>query len=83
MTIPLVLHTDSRSLFDCIVGLNPTTKKRLLIYLYVHRRSFELCEQMKVVWIPGNQNPADAMTKSSSTNALASLIETNMLTVDA
>jgi len=37
---------------------------------------------MEVKWIKGDSNPADAMTKSNSTNALKRLIDTNTLQLE-
>lgn len=33
--IPLKFYTDSKSMFDSIIGINPATGKRLLIDLFV------------------------------------------------
>lgn len=66
-----VLHnvfTDLKSVFDGIIGINPPTKKRMLIDLSVLRQSYDRREIAEVVWIPTNQNPADALTKIDSKN---------------
>lgn len=77
--IPLVLFTDSKSLYDCLVGINSTTEKRLLIDLCMLRQSYELREITEVVWIPSHQNPADGMTKDNACCALEKLICSNEL----
>jgi hypothetical protein len=81
--IPLVLCTDSRSLYDCLVKLGTTHEKRLMIDLMHLRQSYERREIAEVKWIDGNSNPADAMTKQKPCNALKKLIDTNEINIDA
>lgn len=81
--IPHILYTDSKSLYDSLVGINSTTEKRLLIDLCMLRQAYELRELTEVIWIPSSQNPSDAMTKSNASGALERLIRTNRLEVDA
>ena len=47
------------------------------------RQSYERREISKIVWIPGDKNPADAMTKDGPYKALQRLIDTNELDLDA
>jgi len=79
--IPLVIYTDSKSLYDSLVSLNTVTEKRLLIDLRVLRKSYERRELADVFWIPVRQNPADGLTKppSKANGALNRLIATNKL----
>lgn len=78
--LPLILCTDSKSLFDCLVKLGTTQEKRLMVDLMCLRQSYERREIAEIKWIDGNSNPADAMTKSKPCQALRELIDTN--TVD-
>ena len=39
--VPMVIYTDSRSLYDSLVSLNTTTEKRLLIDLHLLRQAYE------------------------------------------
>lgn len=79
--IPLVIYTDSKSLYDGIVGAKATAEKRLLIDFTLLRQSYELREIAEVVWVPSSDNPADALTKASPSTALATLMRSNNLTV--
>jgi len=79
--IPLVICTDSYSLYDCLVKLGTTTEKRLMIDLMALRQSYERREISEIRWINGEDNPADAMTKSSANRALEGLVSSNSLTV--
>eukprot|EP00171_Calliarthron_tuberculosum_P022597 IDg22597t1 len=75
--VPLRMYTDSLSLFDSLTTLNTTSEKRLLIDLSMLRESYEKREIADVYWIPGDQNPADGLTKKSPCAALSKLIATN------
>jgi hypothetical protein len=75
--LPLVLCTDSRSLYHCLVKLGTTQEKRLMIDVMCLRQAYERREIAEVKWIAGNTNPADSMTKAKASNALKQLIDTN------
>ena len=83
--IPLVLCTDSKSLYDCIVRLGTTQEKRLMIDVMGLRQAYERKQISEVKWIAGGSNPADAMTKTSSKacDALEKLISTNSIDLQA
>jgi hypothetical protein len=81
--LPLILCTDSKSLYDCLVKLGTTQEKRLMVYLMSLRQSYERREIAEVRWIDGNNNPADAMTKSKPCSALKDLIDTNTINIQA
>lgn len=79
--IPLIICTDSQSLYDCITRLGTTAEKRLMIDIMALRQSYERREITEVRWIDGQSNPADAMTKEQSCAALKTLVDTNHLTM--
>ena len=81
--LPLIICTDSKSLYDCLVKLGTTREKRLMIDIMSLRQSYERREIAEVKWIDGNTNPADAMTKSRPCQALKNLIETNKIELKA
>jgi hypothetical protein len=82
--LPLVLCTNSKSLYKCLVKLGTTQEKRLIIDIMCLRQAYKRKEIAKVKWIKGNSNPANAMTKSNtkSSNALKRLIDTNTLQLE-
>lgn len=84
INLPLVLCTDSKSLYDCLVKLGTTQEKRLMIDVLCLRQSYERREITEVKWIKGNTNPADAFTKSKGVStALRQLIDTNTVQLEA
>lgn len=77
----MILCTDSCSLYECLVKLGTTKEKRLMIDIMALRQSYEKREIAEIRWINGEDNPADAMTKSSPNRALENLVFGNELTV--
>lgn len=75
--VSLVLYTISKSLFDCIIGLNSTAEKRFLINLVRLRQIYEHRELNEVVCLPSIQSAADAMTKQNRSGALHTLFIDN------
>jgi len=79
--ISTIVCTDSYSLYECLVKLGTTKEKRLMIDIMALRQSYERREIMEIRWINGQDNPADAMTKSNPNKALEKFITTNRLQV--
>lgn len=79
--IPIVVCTDSYSLYECMVKLGTTKEKRLMIDIMSVRQSYERRELSEIRWINGNDNPADALTKANPTKSLQQLVETNKIRV--
>jgi hypothetical protein len=77
----LVLCTNSKLLYKCLVKLGITQEKRLIIDIMCLRQAYKRKEIAEVKWIKGKSNPANAITKSNSksSNALKRLIDTNIL----
>jgi hypothetical protein len=79
ISLSLILLTDSKSLYDCLVKLDTTAEKRLMIDLMCLKQSYERREIAEIRWIDENINFADAMTKSKSCNVLIKLIDINII----
>lgn len=77
--IPVVLATDSRLLFELIIGLASTTEKRLLIDLTGLRDAYELRELGEIYWVKSQDNPSDGLTKLGPCEALQMLIKENKI----
>jgi hypothetical protein len=75
--LPLVLCTNSKLLYECLIKLGTTQEKRLMIDVICLRQAYKRREITQVKWIEGTTNPADSMTKSKPSNALKLLLDTN------
>ncbi|RFU24242.1 hypothetical protein B7463_g12093, partial [Scytalidium lignicola] len=80
--LPLVICTDSRSLYDCLVKLGTTQEKRLMIDVMYLRQAYERRQIAEVRWIEGITNPADSMTKGKPSSALKRLLDTNKVQLE-
>ncbi len=80
-TAPIVVCTDSFSLYECLVKLGTTKEKRLMIDIMALRQSYERRELYEIRWINGLDNPADAMTKAILNKALETFVSTNQMRV--
>lgn len=63
--VPIIVCTDSFSLYNCLVKLGTTKEKHLMIDIMALRQSYERRELHEIRWINNNDNSADAMTKAS------------------
>ena len=79
--IPVILCTDSYSLYECLVKLGSTLEKRLMIDIMALRQSYERREVAEIRWINGEDNPADAFTKGAPNHALEQWVNNNKITV--
>lgn len=65
---------DSQSYFDSLTTQNTTTEKRFLIDLRVLREPYQKRDIADVYWIPGDQNPVDAVTKKGVCDTMENLL---------
>jgi hypothetical protein len=77
--VPIVVCTDSLSLYKCLVKLGTTKEKRLIIDIMALRQAYEQGELKDIRWINRRDNPADTMTKERPNVALTTLLNTNEL----
>jgi hypothetical protein len=75
--IPLVIYTDSYSLYECLVKLGITKEKRLMINIMALRQSYKRREITEIRWINSNNNPIDAFIKALLNHALKYFINSN------
>jgi len=67
---PIIIYTDSYSLYECLVKLETIKEKRLMINIIALRQSYERRELTEVQWINRQDNPADIMTKTTPNKML-------------
>jgi len=81
-SLPMILCTDSKSLYECLVKLGTTQEKRLMVDLMCLRQLYERRQIIEIKWINGESNPANAITKSKVCPGLANLIDTNIVKLE-
>ncbi|KAF1938764.1 hypothetical protein EJ02DRAFT_353835 [Clathrospora elynae] len=77
--VPIVVCTNSQSLYNCLVKLGTTKEKRLMIDIMAMREAYERSKLMDIRWIDSRDNPADSMTKAGCNAAIENLINSNEL----
>ena len=70
INLPLILYTNSKSIYKCLIKLGTTQEKRLIIDVMCLHQLYKRREIAKVKWIDGDSNPTDAITKSKPLLAL-------------
>ncbi len=80
--VSLVLCTDFKSLYDCLVKLDTTQKKRLMIDVMSLRQSYEQRKITKIKWIHDINNSIDFMIKSKAFTTLKTLIDINTINMN-
>ncbi len=80
--VSLVLCTDSKSLYDCLIKLDTTQKKRLMIDVMSLRQSYERREIIEMKWIHEINNSTDFMIKSKTSTTLKTLIDINTINMN-
>ena len=81
--IALVICTDFRFLYECLVKLKTTYEKWLMIDVMNLCQSYERREIIKIRWIDKNNNPIDSMTKTKTFSTLKTLIDSNRINLNA
>jgi hypothetical protein len=79
----LVLCIDSKSLYKCLIKLGTIQEKQLIIDIMCLHQSYKGREITEVLWINGDNNPTDAMTKVCPCQALWNLVDINRIDLQA
>jgi hypothetical protein len=81
--ILLILVTDSKCLYDCLIRLSITVEKRLMIDVMTLRQSYERREIIKSKWISDDDNSANSMIKIKSFTTLKIVIDINRVRLNS
>ena len=76
------IYIDSKSLYEYLIKLKITQKKRLIINILYLKQSYERREIIEILWIKKNKNATDFITKNKSCDVLQRLVDTNHLDLD-
>ena len=79
ISLPLILYTDSKLIYKCLIKLKTTQEKRLIINVIYLHQLYKRRKIAKVKWINRDSNPADTITKSKPLLAFRQLINTNRI----
>jgi hypothetical protein len=80
--VSLILCTNFKSLYDCLIKLDTTQKKRLMINVMSLRQSYERRKITKIKWIHEVNNSIDSMIKSKTSSILKTLIDINTINMN-
>jgi hypothetical protein len=78
---PIIVCTDSYSLYECLVKLRTTKEKRLMIDIIALRQLYKRRELTEVRWINGQDNLVDTITKAIPNKMLQEFLNSNEITV--
>ena len=79
ISLPLILYTNSKLIYEYLIKLKTTQEKRLIINIICLRQLYKRREIAKVKQINRDSNFADAITKSKLLLALKRLININRI----
>ena len=79
MKIPIIMLTDSKSLFDVLTRAKYTTEKRLMVDIAAAREAYNDHVISNIALIDSADNPADALTKIGHNSALQNLLRTHRI----
>ncbi len=80
--ISLILITNSKLIYDCLIRLEITVEKRLMIDVMTLRQCYERREITEVKWIHETNNSIDSMIKTKSSTVLKTMIDINKINLD-
>jgi hypothetical protein len=78
----LILATNSKSLYDCLVRLRTTIEKRLMIDVMIFRQFYERREITEMIWIHEINNSTNFMIKTKFSSTLKTMIDINKINLN-
>jgi hypothetical protein len=80
--VSFVFCIDSKFLYDCLIKLHKTQKKRLMINVMSLRQSYKGRKITEIKWIHEINNSTDFMIKSKTFSTLKTLIDFNTINMN-
>ncbi len=80
--VSLILVTNSKSLYDCLIRLSIIVEKRLMIDVMILRQFYERREITEMIWIHDINNSVDSMIKTKPFSALKTMIDINKINLN-
>lgn len=77
--VPLQVFTDSKTLFDVIVRVSTTSKRRLMIDIHATREAYDRQEITDIGLVRSQYNLADCMTKIMLPKQMIQVMRTSKL----
>ncbi len=77
-----VFYTDSNSLYNCLIKLDTTQKKRLMIDVMNRWQLYKRRKIIEMKWIHDINNSIDFMIKSKTSRILKTLIDINKINLN-
>jgi hypothetical protein len=82
VVVLLILATNSKFLYNCLICLNTTIEKRLMIDVMTLRQFYKRREITEMIWIHDINNSVDSMIKIKSSTFLKTMIDINQINLD-
>jgi hypothetical protein len=80
--VSLILCIDSKSLYNCLIKLDTTQKKRFMLNFMSLWQSYERRKITKMKWIHEINNSIDSMIKNKASWILRTLIDINTINMN-
>jgi hypothetical protein len=77
--VPIIVYTDSLSLFDVLTKYTVPREKRLMIDVMAIKNAYKNCELDTIASIRTQYNPADVLTKIMKSDVLSNVIKNSQL----
>ncbi len=78
----LILATNSKFLYHCLIRLSIIVEKRLMIDVMIFRQFYERREITEMIWIHDINNFVDFMIKTTFSSALKTMIDINQINLN-
>jgi hypothetical protein len=80
--VSLILVTNSKFLYDCLIRLDIIVEKRLIIDVMILRQFYERREITEIIWIHDINNSVDSIIKIKSATVLKTMIDINQINLN-